>query len=143
VNLCDYIAAIKADREFNDQVVHHQEIPERKPQWAEWPAGLAPALQEALRVQGIERLYTHQAETISRALAGENVVVVTPTASGKTLCYNLPVIQRRLDDPTAHALYLFPIKALEQDQLKAFRALVEAMVGAVREPPLRTPEIRG
>ena len=126
MNLRDYIRAIQADPDFKDQVVHHEEIPERQPRWADWPSGLSPALPQALREQGIERLYTHQAEAISSALAGENVVVVTPTASGKTLCYNLPVIQRRLEDPEAHALYLFPIKALEQDQLKTFRALVEA-----------------
>ena len=138
MNLRDYIAAIKADPDFKGQVVHHQEIPERKPQWAEWPPTLSPILQQALASQGIDRLYTHQAEAVTAALAGENVVVVTPTASGKTLCYNLPVIQRRLDDPSAHALYLFPIKALEQDQIKAFRALIEAAECQMSRPdPIR------
>src|SRR5690606_36927447 len=65
----------------------------------------------------IAQLYTHQAEAIDHALAGRNVVVVTPTASGKTLCYNVPVLASILDNPSTRALYLFPTKALAQDQL--------------------------
>jgi DEAD/DEAH box helicase domain-containing protein len=75
--------------------------------------------------RGIQRLYSHQAEAVQRVLAGENVCVVTPTASGKTLCYNLPVINSVLADNTARALYLFPTKALSQDQVAELMHLVD------------------
>jgi DEAD/DEAH box helicase domain-containing protein len=74
-------------------------------------------LRDVLSARGIDRLYTHQAAAITHALAGRNVVVTTPTASGKTLCYNAPVLNAILSDPSARALYLFPTKALAQDQL--------------------------
>ncbi len=73
---------------------------------------------EAYRKRGIERLYSHQREVLDRIAAGENVTVVTPTASGKTLCYNAPILDRIARDPDARALYLFPTKALSRDQLK-------------------------
>ena len=76
----------------------------------------------ALERRGVRALYTHQAQAVEAALAGAHAVVVTPTASGKTLCYNLPVLQRLLDEPGARALYLFPTKALAQDQLAALQA---------------------
>ena len=81
----------------------------------------------ALRARGIHLPYTHQSQAIAAALAGENVVVVTPTASGKTLCYNLPALHTLLDDPDARALYLFPTKALAQDQLVEVREMVELL----------------
>src|SRR6185295_8880961 len=74
-----------------------------------------------------ERLYTHQAEAFAHAAAGRNVAIVTPTASGKTLCYNLPVLNGLLADPHARAMYLFPTKALAEDQLHEFQAAVDAM----------------
>jgi DEAD/DEAH box helicase domain-containing protein len=80
-------------------------------------------LARALREKGIRQVYTHQAQTFAHAAAGRNVVVVTPTASGKTLCYNLPVLHTLLQDPTARALYLFPTKALSQDQQSALNEL--------------------
>src|SRR5262245_20722336 len=72
---------------------------------------------EVLRQRGVDQLYTHQASAIDHALAGRHVVVTTPTASGKTLCYNAPVLSTILRDPSARALYLFPKNALAQDQL--------------------------
>ena len=95
--------------------VHH--IPAREAQWAPMPARVRPELVAAYRAKGIERLYTHQAAAAERVRAGRNVVVVTPTASGKTLCYNLPVLNAVLENPDTRALYLFPTKALAQDQL--------------------------
>ncbi len=76
----------------------------------------------ALRAKGIEQLYTHQAEAMTHALAGRDVVIITPTASGKTLCYNGPVLSSILRDPSSRALYLFPTKALAQDQLAELHA---------------------
>ena len=80
---------------------------------------LHPALQATVAAQGIERLFTHQAEAVNAALSGRHVIVVTGTASGKTLCYNLPVLEAILERPAARALYLYPTKALAQDQLRA------------------------
>jgi DEAD/DEAH box helicase domain-containing protein len=88
------------------------------------PEGLAPALAAGLRRRGVERLYTHQAAAFEAARAGRSVVVSTPTASGKTLCYNLPVAQRLVEDPAARALYLFPTKALSRDQELVLRGLL-------------------
>jgi DEAD/DEAH box helicase domain-containing protein len=87
------------------------------------PSDLAPELAAALRARGIDRLYSHQAEAYDAARAGRHLVVVTPTASGKTLCYNLPVLQGMLEEPTSRALYVFPTKALAQDQLTELGAL--------------------
>ena len=83
-------------------------------------------LVEALRASGIEAPFTHQAAAYAAAAGGRNVVVVTPTASGKTLCYNLPVLDAIAKDDAARALYLFPTKALAADQLVAVRAIAEA-----------------
>ncbi|TXT43109.1 MAG: DEAD/DEAH box helicase domain-containing protein [Spirochaetes bacterium] len=88
----------------------------RVPLFAEIPAEIHPSLRKALELRGIRALYTHQAQSYALARQGRNFVVVTPTASGKTLCYNLPVIQTLLENPEARALYLFPTKALSQDQ---------------------------
>ncbi len=94
-----------------------ESLPARPARYAPWPDGIDPRLVAATRAQGIDQLFTHQAQAVEAALQGENVVVVTGTASGKTLCYNLPVLNTLLRDPTARALYLFPTKALAQDQL--------------------------
>src|SRR5207237_3955318 len=83
----------------------------------DFPAGLHPTVQRVLETRGITKLYSHQRHSFEVAHAGKNVVVVTPTASGKTLCYNLPVIQRIVENPDARALYLYPTKALTYDQL--------------------------
>lgn len=90
---------------------------------------LSPQLVAALRKRGAEKLYSHQSEAARLAAAGQNIVVVTPTASGKTLCYNLPVTDAILADRQARALYIFPTKALAQDQLSELSELAEA-VGA-------------
>jgi len=106
--------------------------PARPGEFAEFPETLAPALQKALVARGIDRLYTHQAEAFLHASTGRSVVIVTPTASGKTLCYNLPVLNGLLADPNARAMYLFPTKALAEDQLHEFQAAVDAMGSDLR-----------
>ena len=100
-------------------------LPAVAPQFAPLPAGTDERLRTALAARGIEQLYTHQAEAFAHVLAGRNIVSVTPTASGKTLCYNGPVLDAILKDPSTRALYLFPTKALAQDQLAELHALVE------------------
>jgi DEAD/DEAH box helicase domain-containing protein len=91
--------------------------PAREAQWADFPAWLNSDLRAAYNAKGIRQLYTHQAAAAQAVHAGKNVVIVTPTASGKTLCYNLPVLEAVLADSDTRALYLFPTKALAQDQL--------------------------
>src|SRR4029077_10274993 len=92
-------------------------FPAREAQWAEFPAWLHADLIRAYQAKGIRRPYTHQAAAAEAVHDGKNVVMVTPTASGKTLCYNVPVVNAILENPDARALYLFPTKALAQDQL--------------------------
>jgi DEAD/DEAH box helicase domain-containing protein len=91
------------------------------------PDSVDPRIGEALRARGIQTLYSHQARAVEFTAKGGHTVVVTPTASGKTLCYNLPVLQALLADPAARALYLFPTKALAQDQLAELEALAQAL----------------
>ncbi len=101
--------------------------PARQARYAEFPQALDSRVAQALGERGIEKLYTHQAAAIQESLAGRNVVVVTPTASGKTLCYNLPVVHALLNDPAARALYLFPTKALAEDQRLELQRLNDAL----------------
>jgi len=107
-----------ADRDFNGELLTAvRYFPSREAQWADFPAWVHPDLVAAYAAKGIRRLYTHQAAAAEEVHAGKNVVIVTPTASGKTLCYNLPVLNATLENPDSRALYLFPTKALAQDQL--------------------------
>jgi DEAD/DEAH box helicase domain-containing protein len=92
-------------------------IPARAAQFRSIPDWVRSELSEGYRTKGIKELYSHQAATVERVHGGRNVVVVRPTASGKTLCYNLPVLNAVLENPDTRALYLFPTKALAQDQL--------------------------
>ncbi len=105
----------------------------REGRYQPFPDFLHPLLKEALRSEGIESLYSHQAEAIKHVQEGQDVVVVTPTASGKTLCYNLPVLNRILSDPSSKAFYLFPTKALSQDQMFELQNLTKRF-----EKPIRT-----
>jgi len=102
-------------------------LPAREAEFVDMPAVVDERLRKVLAKRGIDKLYSHQGAAFDAVSAGRNVVVVTPTASGKSLCYNLPVLNTLLDDPHATALYLFPTKALSEDQLEAFHATVEAM----------------
>jgi DEAD/DEAH box helicase domain-containing protein len=102
-------------------------FPAQPAEFADFPEGLHPRLREVLAARGFSRLYSHQREAYDAACAGCHTVVVTPTASGKTLCYNLPVLDKVLKEPDARALYLFPTKALAQDQLAELHSVVEAL----------------
>jgi DEAD/DEAH box helicase domain-containing protein len=110
------VAALLADPAFAPYIVESRLLPARDGRYAPFPADLDPRLAAGLAARGIDRLYTHQAAAWAAARSGRHSVVVTPTASGKTLCYNLPGLQALLESPTARALYLFPTKALSQDQ---------------------------
>jgi DEAD/DEAH box helicase domain-containing protein len=112
-------------------VVHHEEIPAREAATAPFPAWLDARIVRGLEGRGIASLYSHQAEAIDAVHQGDDVVIVTPTASGKTLCYTLPVLQALAEDPSARALFLFPTKALGQDQVAEFSELARASELAV------------
>ncbi len=112
----ELIDELRGDRAFLENVRHWQTIPATEGTYADIPDEVDQRIVAALRRRGIDRLYQHQSEAISHAFHGKNVVVVTPTASGKTLSYNLPVLDAILKDPDTRALYLFPTKALSQDQ---------------------------
>src|SRR2546422_3971355 len=102
-------------------------LPAREAQWAPMPAWVRPELIAAYRAKGIEQLSTHRAAAGEAIRAGRSVVVVTPTASGKTICYNLPVLNAVLEDPDTRALYMFPTKALAQDQLAELHDLCQRL----------------
>ncbi|MEW5719103.1 MAG: DEAD/DEAH box helicase, partial [Chloroflexota bacterium] len=114
----------RADSRFRSNIAAQRTIPARAAQTVAFPGDLHPALIESLRARGIASLYTHQATAWRRVRDGQHVVVVTGTASGKTLCYNLPVLDRLLRDDKARALYLFPTKALAQDQISNLQSLI-------------------
>ena len=110
------LADLRGDPRFMRAVYHWQVLPARNARLVPFPRTVDARLRNACRRRGITELYTHQARCYELARAGRNVVLVTPTASGKTLAYNLPILQRCLEDGAATALYLFPTKALAQDQ---------------------------
>ncbi|MEC9072109.1 MAG: DEAD/DEAH box helicase, partial [Myxococcota bacterium] len=114
------------------QVTGHFETPAQDAIWGDLPPNLHPTLSRALSVAGVRRPYVHQAQAIDASLAGQNVVLTTPTASGKTLCYNVPVLDSILRDPDSRAIYLFPTKALGQDQYQALHRLIEAAEADIR-----------
>ena len=114
---------------FRSQIAHIEDLPARAAKFAHVANGLDPAIEAALKNEGIDELYSHQAQSIDMINAGWSTVIVTGTASGKTLCYNIPIVQKLLDDPLATALMLYPTKALAQDQLKAVGRLGEAVQG--------------
>jgi len=95
--------------------------------FAPFPSSLDPRIVEALKARGVQHLYSHQAKAFDTVAKGEHLVVVTPTASGKTLCYNLPVLQALVQQPEARVLYLFPTKALAQDQLAELMELSKSL----------------
>jgi len=135
--------------DFQGEITLDHVIPETAANFAPLPPDLRPELVTALAGRGIHRLYTHQADAYSAVRRGRHLVVVTPTASGKTLCYNLPVLQRLLESPEKRALYLFPTKALAQDQLAELSALKHGLPIELRAdtydgdtPPGRRTAIR-
>lgn len=127
MDLYQLLRSFRLDSKFTRNVTAWQRLPERPACYADLPASLDARLIAALRARGVEQLYVHQVRSAEAALRGENVVVVTPTASGKTLCYNLPVLHTLLNNSDGRALYLFPTKALAQDQLYELGELVAAL----------------
>lgn len=131
-SVSETIELLRNTPEIRENITLWHTIPPREAQYAAFPEMMDLRLQEALRARGIERLYTHQSAAFRTAEEGRHVVAVTPTASGKTLCYNLPVLQKILADDSARALYLFPTKALAQDQVAELQEFVNLMGADVK-----------
>ena len=127
MNLAQYIDALKKNPAFMQNVTHWREMPARAAKYADFPDSLDARIQAVLRERDIQKLYSHQRHALDAVEAGKDIVVVTPTASGKTLCYNLPVLNAILRDPDARALYLFPTKALSSDQVAELYGMVERL----------------
>jgi DEAD/DEAH box helicase domain-containing protein len=118
-NIREYVEALKASRKFGPQVVCHRTIPARTGVYREIDQPLESSVLNGLSLQGIEHLYSHQSLAIEEIRKGNDIIVATPTASGKSLIYNIPVLESHLENSRAHALYLFPLKALAQDQQRS------------------------
>lgn len=127
MNIEQIIDVLHQSPDFMGQITHWERLEPRDAQYAPFPENLDERLINTLHSRGIKKLYSHQSMAIGSILAGEHVVVVTPTASGKTLCYNIPVIQSILNNPDSRALYLFPTKALSQDQVAELHGMVQTL----------------
>ena len=127
MNLEQLIDYLGNDAQFQQQLTKWLVFDSKEAITTDFPQELDPRLKKALQKKGIEKLFTHQKETFFEVQKGNNTVVVTPTASGKTLSYNLPVFQEILSNPESRAIYLFPTKALSQDQVKEAQDLVRLL----------------
>src|SRR6266404_5135227 len=123
----EILEALVARYRRDEVLTSVRQIPAREAKFRPMPGWVTSALSEAYHAKGIQELYSHQAVTAELVHQGKNVVVVTPTASGKTLCYNLPVLHAVLENPDTRALYLFPTKALPQDQLAELQDLAKRL----------------
>ncbi|QKS71310.1 DEAD/DEAH box helicase [Paenalkalicoccus suaedae] len=111
----------------DENVSHWHVMKEQEARYADFPDSLDPTIKQALQNRGVTSLYTHQRSAYDAVMKQDNVVTVTPTASGKTLCYNLPVLSKYMQNNSSRALYLFPTKALAQDQKSELNELVDEM----------------
>jgi len=124
LTLSELTARLKNDRRFMENVTALKHLPAQEGDYAEYPDWVDTRIRDVLQNRGYKRLYSHQATAVDAVRNDRDVVLVTPTASGKTLCYNLPVLQRILEEPEARALYMFPTKALAQDQMHEVHGLI-------------------
>ncbi|WML45067.1 DEAD/DEAH box helicase [Neobacillus sp. PS3-40] len=124
-SLQEILAELKRNSYFKENIINWKTILERPAQTASFPTDLKPILEDGLKKRGIDKLYSHQKSAYESVMDGHSIVAVTPTASGKTLCYNLPVLQKILSNPEARALYIFPTKALAQDQKSEINEIIQ------------------
>ncbi|MBB6444658.1 DEAD/DEAH box helicase [Bacillus benzoevorans] len=124
-NLQDMITEFKNAEEYKENIIHWHTLEAKEASVAEFPESIHPILKESLQKRGINTLYTHQKQAYEAVMQKKSIVAVTPTASGKTLCYNLPVIQSIIQDSNSRALYMFPTKALAQDQKSEINELLQ------------------
>jgi DEAD/DEAH box helicase domain-containing protein len=133
MNPADFLNQLKKQSFYQNQLVHVERIPGRRAQHASLQRPLLRSLVEAIKAGGTDRLYYHQAQAMDAVREGQHVVVATSTASGKTLCYNVPVLEAIALNPDSRALYLFPTKALAQDQLRSLNELVNRFKTAAQQ----------
>lgn len=127
MNLPQILEDFKSDRSIRENITHWEVIPAREGIYAEFPEYIDDRLTIVLGQRGVRKLYSHQRAAVDSIHQGNDTVIVTPTASGKTLCYNLPVLDAIMKNPSCRALYLFPTKALSQDQLAELMELVNKL----------------
>ena len=125
-SISELLQSWQYDEELKRNILHWHTLDGKRAEYAPFPDELHPSLQKALRLRGIEQLYTHQREAFDKATSGTSFTAITPTASGKSLCYHLPVLQQIINDKSSRAIYLFPTKALAQDQKTDLNELIEA-----------------
>ena len=150
MNTSAFLRYLTTQSTYNGQIVHVEHILPREATYAKLDAPLVVELQDCLGKHGLLSLYSHQAEAVNKARQGENVMVATSSASGKTLCYNIAVVEAMLTEQGSRALYLFPTKALAQDQLRGLRILLCPSLFKAEElatfdgdtPPAARAEIR-
>ena len=127
MNLEQLLDSLRGSSAFMRNVTHWETIEAKPARLAPFPEGIDGRIPAVLRARGVQSLYTHQRQAIDAASNGENIVVVTPTASGKTLCYNVPVLNAILQNEDARALYMFPTKALSADQTTELLEIIQAL----------------
>ncbi|MCI0531705.1 MAG: DEAD/DEAH box helicase, partial [candidate division Zixibacteria bacterium] len=132
MNLLQILDSFKSDSEISSAISHWEVIPPNRGTLVDFPVGIHSGLIKALQKKKIHRLYSHQSSAFEQISNGKSVVIVTPTASGKTLCYNLPVLNSILNQPDARALYLFPTKALSQDQVAELHQLIKILEADIK-----------
>ena len=143
-HLVHFIRSLKKNPRFADMIAHHRYIHPHKAETGE--IKLHIRIRDLLREQGIKKLWSHQTEGINNIRRKENIVVMTPTASGKTMIYNIPVLESILREPESRALYIFPLKGLEQDQVKELNQLftglgIQPEPGERERKPLKAAEV--
>ena len=118
-----FLNNLRSQTAYENQIAHIEHIPPRRASYGELDEPMSPGLQACLDKHGLSSLYSHQTEAVNHTRRGKNVIIATSSASGKTLCYNIAVMQSILTDPSTRAIYLFPTKALAQDQLRKLHEL--------------------
>ena len=118
-----FLNHIRSQSGYDNQIAHIEHIAPRRAVYGKLDEPLAPTLQDCLDANGLSRLYAHQTQAVNHVRAGRNVIIATSSASGKTLVYNIAVMQSVLTDPATRAIFLFPTKALAQDQLHKLHEL--------------------
>jgi len=132
LTLKEWLSRKEKDRRFMENVTSIKHIPAHKGSFAPFAGWVHPRIRSILEKRGVHQLYSHQAEAIESIRNGRDVILVTPTASGKTLCYNLPVLQRILEEPETRALYMFPTKALAQDQMHEIHSMIRELQADIK-----------
>jgi len=133
LSLNEWLARLERNKRFWEQVSAVRDLPAQEGHYVPYPQWLDMRIREALKSRGIEELYAHQGEALAAIRAGRHLCLCTPTASGKSLCYHIPVLQSILEDEGTRALLSLPTKALAQDQLHEVEQLV-ALLGVESEP---------